>query len=201
MTKRKIHQVWRNMMCRCYRKEHTSYEYYGGRSIKVCEEWHTFEPFYKWALANGYSDNLTIDRIDVNSNYEPSNCRWATQKEQANNRRNNHLFTYNGETKTISEWAESLGITHQALEYRLRSPSWTIAEALTIKSKARLVEQPSFRKPIYQKSIDNELIKKWGSTSEAAKALKIHNENITRALNNPRYTAGGFCWEYANFFN
>jgi hypothetical protein len=77
------------------------------------------------------------------------------------------------------------------------SPSWTIDEALTIKGKSRPVEQPSFRKPIYQKSIDNEIIKKWESISEAAKTLRIHNENISRALNNPHCTAGGYLWQYA----
>ena len=112
------------------------------------------------------------------------------------------LGTYNGETKTVSEWADMLEITHQALEYRLRSPSWTISEALTIKTKSRPVEQPSFRKSICQKSTNNELIKKWDSISEAAKTLKIHNEDISRALKNPHYTAGGYLWRYAdNFFN
>ena len=188
------------MMWRCYRKEHTSYKYYGGRGISICDEWQTFKPFYEWALSNGYQENLTLDRIDNNGNYEPSNCRWVTQKIQGNNRRNNHLISYNGETKTISEWADVLGITHQALEYRLMSPSWTIAEALTIKNKSRSVEQPSFRKPIYQKNTNGEIIKKWDSISDAAKTLKIHNENLSRALSNPNYTAGGYKWQYVNFF-
>lgn len=198
VTKRAIHQAWRNMIWRCYRKEHSSYQYYGGRDIKVCEEWQTFKPFYEWALSNGYQKNLTLDRIDVNGNYEPSNCRWVTLKEQANNRRTNRLITYNGETKTASEWAMLLGISHQALDYRLNSKYWTLEEALTIKNKTRFIKQPSFRKPVYQKSISNKIIKKWDSISDAAKALKIHNENISRALNNPRYTAGGYLWQYAD---
>lgn len=186
------------MIWRCYRKEHNSYKYYGARGISVCDEWQTFEPFYQWALSNGYKENLTLDRINNDGNYEPSNCRWITIKEQANNRRTNRLIIYNGETKTISEWAELLGITHQALEYRLNSPSWTIEEALTIKNKVRSVKQPSFRKPIYQKSINDKIIKKWDSISEAARTLKIHNENISRALKNSQYTAGGYLWQYAD---
>ena len=186
------------MIWRCYRKEHNSYKYYGDRGIKVCDEWQTFDPFYKWALSSGYDKNLTIDRIDVNGHYEPSNCRWATAKEQANNTRANHLVTYNGETKTIAQWAESLEITQQALSDRLNSKNWTIEEALTIKKKSRPVRQPSFRKPVYQMSVNNELIKKWDSISDAAKALTIHNENISRALGNPRYTAGGCLWQYAD---
>lgn len=199
VTKRRIHQTWRNMIWRCYREEHCSYKYYGARGIVVCDEWlNDFLTFYDWAFANGYSDGLTIDRIDVNGNYEPSNCRWVTQKEQANNKRTNKLFAYNGETKTVSQWAELLGISHQALDDRLKSENWTVEEALTLKKKTRIVKQISFRKAVYQISATNELIKKWDSISGAAKALKIHNEDISRALKNPQYTAGGYLWRYTN---
>ncbi len=199
ITKRTIHRTWRNMIWRCYRKEHISYKYYGERGITVCDEWlNDFQSFYDWALSSGYSKNLTLDRIDNDGNYEPSNCRWATAKEQANNTRANHLVTCNGETKTISEWAELLGITHQALSDRLNSKSWTIEDALTVKKKSRPAKQPSFRKAVYQKNTNNEILKKWDSISSAAKALNIHNGNISRALNNSKYTAGGYMWQYAD---
>lgn len=187
------------MIWRCYRKEHNSYKYYGGRGITVCDEWlNNFQAFYDWALDSGYQEKLTLDRVDNNGNYDPSNCRWATPKQQANNTRANHLITHNGETKTVSEWAELLGITHQALDDRLRSQSWTVEDALTIKKQSRQVKQPSFRKAVYQKSVSDELIKRWDSISDAASALNIHNANISRALSNHKYTAGGYLWQYAD---
>ena len=199
-TKLRIHRTWQNMMWRCYRQEHTSYKYYGGRGIKVCKEWQEFEPFYQWALDSGYANNLTIDRINNNGNYEPSNCRWATTKQQANNKRNSRLITFSGETKTVSEWAEIVGISQQAMDERLKSPNWSIEDALTIPAKTRKVKQPLFAKKVNQLSLEGELIKTWDSITDAAKGLKIHNENISRSLTSGKYTAGGYRWEYAQKF-
>lgn len=84
----KLYNVWRGMKKRCYCQENENFKYYGGRGITICEEWRdNFEAFYTWAISNGYADNLSIDRIDVNGNYEPSNCRWATVAEQNRNKR------------------------------------------------------------------------------------------------------------------
>ena len=107
------------MKDRCYNKDNEHYKDYGGRNIKICEEWkNNFANFVKWAKDNGYEKNLTIDRIDVNGDYCPDNCRWATRIEQANNKRNNIFITYRGETNTIAQWSRKTGISEDALERR-----------------------------------------------------------------------------------
>ena len=87
MTKTRLYRVWRSMKCRCLLKTNISYPYYGGRGVKICNEWLSFEPFMQWALSNGYKDNLTIDRIDVDDDYKPDNCKWSTMAEQNRNQR------------------------------------------------------------------------------------------------------------------
>lgn len=98
----RLYRIWKSMKTRCYSPTSPIYKHYGGRGITICDEWQKFQPFYKWAMANGYSDKLSIDRIDVNGNYEPSNCRWATSEEQHNNTRRNVMLTCNGETLSLT---------------------------------------------------------------------------------------------------
>ena len=105
MSKTRLYRCWQDMKNRCYNPSRKKYEIYGGRGIIVCSEWkNSFENFSDWSLRNGYKEGLSIDRIDVNGNYCPENCRWTTMKEQNNNRRNNHKITINNETKNLCEW-------------------------------------------------------------------------------------------------
>ena len=126
----RLYEIWRQMHRRCYGKYTKAYPHYGGRGIAVCDEWREFEPFRDWGLSHGYSDDLTIDRIDVNGNYCPENCRWATDKEQANNKRNNHFLKFNGEKHTVSEWADRYGVEQRKLFARLQYREWDLKAAL-----------------------------------------------------------------------
>ena len=117
LVKTRIYHIWINMKRRCV----STNKYYGGRGIKICNEWLSdFMNFYNWAMANGYSDKLTIDRIDVNGNYEPKNCRWVDMKVQSNNTRKNHFVEYKNEKHTIAEWSRILGLTYDAFRYRIK---------------------------------------------------------------------------------
>lgn len=130
MGRTRLAGIWRNIRYRCDNPQAIGANNYINRGIKICDEWaNSFEAFAEWALANGYSDDLTIDRIDNNGNYEPSNCRWTTAKEQGRNKRNNVLLTCNGETHCLSEWAE---ITNQprARLNRRRTLGWSDEEII-----------------------------------------------------------------------
>jgi len=130
--KTRIYSIYKGMKDRCRYKTNDNYERYGGRGIRVCEEWLAdYMNFYNWAINNGYKEGLTLDRIDPNKNYEPDNCRWATYKEQANNTRRNNYITYNNKTHTLTEWSEILGIKRSTLSNRIVTKKWDIKKALT----------------------------------------------------------------------
>jgi hypothetical protein len=120
MRRTRLYNTWTQIKQRCTNKNNDRYEEYGGRGIKVCKEWmESFEVFKDWALKNGYRNDLSIDRIDVNGDYESINCKWSTEIEQQRNKRNNHYKTINGETKTVAEWAEISGLPYKTLQRRV----------------------------------------------------------------------------------
>ena len=133
MTGTRPYMTWQNMHRRCTEKNNKEYDRYGGRGIRVCEEWAEFEPFWR-DMKDGYEDNLTLDRIDNDGDYTKENCRWATPKEQSNNKRNNVLLTYKGKTKTVAEWSRELGVNAKMVYKRVKR-GWDDERALTQKAR------------------------------------------------------------------
>lgn len=129
----RLYKIYQGIVARCYREYHVGYNDYGARGIRLCDEWLGFDGFcrfYKWSMENGYSKGLTIDRIDNNGSYEPSNCRWSTRKEQAVNRRTNITYYYNGEMKTLSQISEESRINYKKLYECVKSEKMSIDEAI-----------------------------------------------------------------------
>lgn len=128
----RLYRIYYGMRTRCYNEDDVGYEIYGARGITVCEEWLSdFLVFQDWAFKNGYREDLTIDRIDNNGNYEPSNCRWADFKTQCNNRRTNRIIKLGNEEKTVSEWSLITGISRNAIYSRLKK-GWSGEDAISI---------------------------------------------------------------------
>lgn len=128
----RIYRIWQGIKRRCNNTNCNAYKIYGARGIKICDEWSNingFDNFYNWSMDNGYSDALTIDRIDVNGNYEPDNCRWATMEEQGNNRRDTKKYVIDGESHTITEWSKISGISKVNIRWRIKS-GWDIKKAV-----------------------------------------------------------------------
>lgn len=115
----RLQRIYHTMISRCTNINSTGYNNYGGRGISVCHQWlNSYMDFKQWALANGYVDNLSIDRIDTNGDYEPNNCRWSTKAEQNNNKRNHILITLNGRTQNAKQWADELGVCYSTVVSR-----------------------------------------------------------------------------------
>lgn len=123
---KRLYTIWIDMKRRCYNRKRKSYIYYGAKGIRVCKEWkEDFKIFQEWAINNGYKDNLTIDRIDNNGNYEPNNCRWVTIKEQNNNMSTNHIVNYKEKKYTLSQLAEKYNLDYDLVKNRIRY-NWDI---------------------------------------------------------------------------
>lgn len=127
----RLYYIWQGMRGRCYDKNNKRYERYGGRGITVCDEWNKdYAVFHKWAMENGYAENLTIDRINNDGNYEPSNCRWSTSKEQSCNRTTNVLVKIGNATKALSEWCEIFELDYKMVSARYHRDNFTTWDEL-----------------------------------------------------------------------
>ncbi|QQE80889.1 hypothetical protein [Alicyclobacillus sp. SO9] len=129
-NKSRLYGIWVRMRQRCSDKNSTDYHRYGGRGISVCHDWSDFKQFHDWAMAHGYEEHLTIERVDVDGNYEPVNCKWVTRTEQSRNKSNNHLVSFRGDTMTLAEWEQVTGISSSTIRQRL-GRGWNVERALT----------------------------------------------------------------------
>lgn len=121
---KRLHSIWKNMKQRCLNQNFPKYKDYGERGISVCSEWagkNGFMNFYHWAMNNGYSDELTLDRKDNDKGYSPDNCRWVNDEVQRSNKRTNVYISYGGVTKTVAQWAKILCATPECLHYRIKN--------------------------------------------------------------------------------
>lgn len=131
-SKDRLYHIYMAMVTRCTCPKHPTYQRYGARGIKICDEWLNDKfAFYYWAINNGYSNKLSLDRIDVNGDYSPENCRWADWITQNNNMRSNRILTVNGESHTLAQWSRITGLMPRTIANRIDVKGWTVEKALT----------------------------------------------------------------------
>lgn len=178
-TRTRIYRAWSNMKKRCNNEQHKDYRNYGGRGIKYCEKWETFDGFYD-DMGEEYADNLTIDRIDVNGDYTKANCRWITVKEQGNNKRNTRYFEYKGEILTLTDIADKYGVKYKLMKDRINTLGWSIEQA---------VEEPKVvKETITFNGVTKEIgefAKERGMTYHQLKKRLMRGWTIERALTQP----------------
>lgn len=198
-THERLYKVWKGIKKRCYNENDTAYLRYGGRGITVCDAWRNSYPsFREWAYSNGYDENApyqqcTIDRIDVNGNYEPSNCRWVNATEQNLNQRDTELICYNGKEMTICQWADYLGISRSVFLNRKRR-GWD-----NIKTISTPVGDYEYGSQCKKRVRCVETGHLFESRKDAALFAGVPASNITMAIKKPTRTAGGYHWEDAAF--
>lgn len=189
--KNKLKCKWYAMKNRCYNKNNIGYKNYGGRGISICEEWlSAFDSFYNWAISNGYDSKLTIDRINNDGNYEPSNCRWATMEVQANNRRckkNSHTDC------SLMELSKETGIKYPTLTSRYQR-GWDSEKAND--NKTNFKKNNKFSKPVIQFDKKGNLIKEYPSVGEVVRQTNFKKAMLIHHIGGKRNTAYGFIWKY-----
>ena len=143
---KRLRAIYTGMLCRCNNPKHHTYPNYGGRGIKVCDEWHDFSKFKEWVIKTRPQEDYTVERIDVDGDYCPSNCTWIPLGEQARNRRTNVIIEYNGEKHILVEWCEILNLNYNLIHNRIHKLGWSFEQAISTpldKSKRNKVERKS----------------------------------------------------------
>lgn len=130
----RLYRIWSLMKDRCNNANNNNYQYYGGKGVKICDDWYNYQLFRDWAYAHGYQDDLSIDRVDSNGDYCPDNCRWIPLSQQSSNRCSCNYITMNGETHTLSEWSRMYHISRKTIRDRIRN-GWSPEKAITTASR------------------------------------------------------------------
>ena len=180
MTNTRLFNIWSGMRSRCYSTTDYHYKWYGARGITMCDEWkNDFQTFYNWAISSGYDDGLSIDRIDNNGNYEPSNCRWTTHAEQMRNQGRNIMLTYNGKTLCAMDWSRETGLSDATIRWRKNKLGWsdektlttpafvpeTVSTTLTVNGETKTIQEWSKYSKISPNVIKHRIHSGWDATS------------------------------------
>ena len=173
-TAKRIRNIWSNMLRRCYNPNSSSYKWYGGKGITVCDEWRHCKAFREWALSSGYKPGLSIERIDNEKGYSPENCKWISLSEQGKNRSNNHFITINGETKILSDWARYFDVKKSALSNRIRR-GWNEMDAVLMNRQIN----PNSQYPI----LDRMIYEKFKTKKQMAEEIGINEQTLWRITN------------------
>lgn len=190
-----LYACYYRMRRRCESKADKSYLRYGGRGIKVCDEWkNDIMAFIKWGIENGYQEGLSIDRIDNDGDYSPDNCRWADATQQSNNRRTNKFVTYKGETHTVAEWSRIVGIRPLTLNARLVS-GWSVEDALTVSTEERrygILQDTNIKTVVYS---GETLVGIFNSQAEAAKRCGVSKSSVSACMRGYRSGCRGYTFK------
>lgn len=189
----RLWEIYHGMKKRCLNKNDARYKDYGGRGIEICHEWLlSFDNFADWAKNNGYDDDLTIERINVNGNYEPENCEWITLKQQARNKRDTIWVTYHGVEKPLIEWCETLGLDYDTIHDRITARNWDVEKAFETPSQRKNSFSSLCKAHHLNSATVYDRIHKFGWSLEDA----LNTPSLGRGANSKSYRAEQFGYRF-----
>ena len=192
-THHPLYSRYYHMRSRCENKADRGYEWYGGRGIKVCDEWRNdIVAFIEWGIANGFKEGLSLDRIDNNGDYSPENCRWADATQQCNNRRTNAFLSLNGEKHTYAEWGRITGINQLTIRNRIEDLGWSVEDALTVSTDERrygILQNANRKTAVYK---DGKIVGVFNSQTEAARFAGVEKSSVSRVIKGKAASARGY---------